>query len=76
MELDWGMLFWNRIPVPLMRFGVTFAFCFVVIFSASAILRAQRPFKEYPAIEYENFPKPPDWNQKAEWVRARLRYPG
>ena len=39
------------------------------------ILLAQRPFKEYPAIEYENFPIPPDYNQKTEWTRARLRYP-
>src|ERR1700678_1221722 len=57
-----------------MRFRVTFAFCFVAI-SAWGILRAQKPFKEYPAIEYENFPKPPDWDKKSEWVRARLRYP-
>jgi hypothetical protein len=39
------------------------------------ILRAQRPFKQYPAIEYEDFPLPPDWNTKTEWTRARLRYP-
>ena len=58
-----------------MRFRVTFAFCFVAILSAWGVLRAQKPFKEYPAIEYENFPKPPDWDQKTEWVRARLRYP-
>jgi hypothetical protein len=41
----------------------------------STALLAQRPFREYPAIEYYDFPKPPDWNQKAEWTRARLRYP-
>jgi hypothetical protein len=58
-----------------MRVRVTFAFGFVAIFSAWGLLRAQKPFKEYPAIEYENFPKPPDWEQKTEWVRARLRYP-
>jgi hypothetical protein len=58
-----------------MRFRVTFAFSFVAILSAWGVLRAQRPFKEYPALEYENFPRPPDWNQKTEWVRARLRYP-
>jgi hypothetical protein len=41
-----------------------------------ALLHAQRPFKEYPAIEYEDFPLPPDWkDQQHEWVRARLRYP-
>jgi hypothetical protein len=58
-----------------MRVRVTFAFCFVALFSAWSVLRAQKPFKEYPALEYENFPKPTDWDQKAEWVRARLRYP-
>ena len=58
-----------------MRFRVTFACGFVAILSAWGVLRAQKPFKEYPALEYENFPKPPDWNEKAEWVRARLRYP-
>jgi len=39
------------------------------------ILWAQRPFKQYDAAEYVDFPLPPDWNLKAEWTRARLRYP-
>ena len=39
------------------------------------LLRAQRPFKQYQAQEYEDFPLPPDWNQKTEWTRARLKYP-
>ena len=43
--------------------------------SAWGILRAQKPFKEYPAIEYDDFPKPPGLNKSAEWTRARLRYP-
>src|SRR5882757_5921283 len=38
-------------------------------------LLAQRPFREWPAIEYEGFHIPPDWNHKTEWTRARLRYP-
>jgi hypothetical protein len=38
------------------------------------VLRAQRPFKEYEAIEYSNFALPPDWTNKTEWTRARLRY--
>ncbi len=38
-------------------------------------LLAQKPFKQWPAIEYDDFPLPPDWQQKAEWTRARLRYP-
>src|SRR5260370_37946153 len=47
----------------------------LVRLSAWGVLRAQKPFKEYPAIEYEDFPLPPDWNKPAEWTRARLRYP-
>jgi len=39
------------------------------------VLRAQRPFKEYPAIEYEDFALPSDWKEPHDWVRARLRYP-
>jgi len=35
----------------------------------------QEPFRQYPAWEYIDFPLPPDWNEKAEWVFARLMYP-
>lgn len=45
------------------------------LLSVLGVLRAQRPFKEYPAIEYNHFPIPPDSSRNAEWVRARLRYP-
>src|SRR5580693_696232 len=56
-----------RVAVLAGSFGLT---CFL------GLLRAQRPFKEYPAIEYEDFALPPDWKDQAhEWVRARLRYP-
>src|SRR6202140_501914 len=47
----------------------------VAVLGVWGVLRAQRPFKEYQAAEYEDFPRPPDWNQKTEWTRARLRYP-
>ncbi len=43
--------------------------------SICGVLLAQKPFKEWPAIEYDDFPLPADWKQKAEWTRARLRYP-
>jgi hypothetical protein len=36
---------------------------------------AQRPFREFPGNEYEDFPLPPDYLDKAEWVFARLMYP-
>jgi len=48
----------------------------MAIFSAWSLLRAQRPFKEYPGREYTDFPVPPDWNRPFEWTRARLRVPG
>jgi hypothetical protein len=41
----------------------------------SGALLAQRPFKEWPGIEYDGFALPSDYQQKAEWTRARLRYP-
>jgi Domain of unknown function (DUF4159) len=43
--------------------------------AAWGVLLAQKPFKEYPAIEYENFAVPADWGQRTEWTRARLLYP-
>jgi len=41
----------------------------------SALIAFQRPFREFPAVEYNNFPIPPDWNEKTEWAFARLMYP-
>jgi len=39
-------------------------------------LYAQRPFREYPSVEYgEEIPLPPDWQRQAEWTIARLMYP-
>ena len=35
----------------------------------------QREFREYPGWEYNEFPLPPDWQEKSEWVFARLMYP-
>ena len=57
-----------------MRFG-SVAMVFAALFGMWGLLRAQRPFQQYQAAEYEDFPLPPDWNQKTEWTRARLRYP-
>ncbi|MBV8732811.1 MAG: DUF4159 domain-containing protein [Acidobacteriia bacterium] len=38
-------------------------------------LWAVRPFREYPGVEYNDFPVPPDFQEKTEWVFARLMYP-
>jgi len=45
------------------------------LLAAWAVLQAQKPFQEYPAIEYGNFPLPPDYKTPHDWTRARLRYP-
>jgi len=34
-----------------------------------------RPWREYPAFEYNDFPIPPDYQEKTEWAFARLMYP-
>ena len=47
----------------------------IAALSICGVLLAQKPFKEWPGIEYDNFPLPKDYSQKTEWTRARLRYP-
>jgi len=49
------------------------AFTGVVLFGVAYAF--QRPWREYPGVEYENFPIPPDYREKTEWVFARLMYP-
>ena len=39
------------------------------------VLCAQRPFHQYPGVEYDQFETPPDWHEKTEWAFARLMYP-
>jgi hypothetical protein len=50
-----------------------------VVFGGLAALTAvygwQKPFREYPGVEYENYPIPPDYREKTEWAFARLMYP-
>ncbi|MGH9591799.1 MAG: DUF4159 domain-containing protein, partial [Bryobacteraceae bacterium] len=47
----------------------------LLVLAAWGVLEAQKPFREWPAIEYGNFPLPPDYKTPHEWTRARLRYP-
>ena len=41
----------------------------------SVLLAAQTAWREYPAFEYNDFPIPPDYQEKTEWAFARLMYP-
>ena len=44
-------------------------------FLAGVLYAAQRPFREYPSVEYGSPPLPADWQVPAEWTFARLMYP-
>ena len=39
------------------------------------VLRAQKAFREYPALEYVDFPLPPDYQAPHDWTFGRLMYP-
>jgi Domain of unknown function (DUF4159) len=54
---------------------------FAILLAAAALVFVaglgawQRPFREYPGIEYNTFPLPQDYREKTEWAFARLMYP-
>jgi len=60
------------ISVAGRRLLIISAFVFVVFICAAF---GQRPFREYPGWEYENFPLPHDWRVPGEWTFARMMYP-
>ncbi|HWE49761.1 MAG TPA: DUF4159 domain-containing protein [Bryobacteraceae bacterium] len=41
----------------------------------TSLLAFQRPFRQYPGVEYDIFPLPADYREPAEFVFARLMYP-
>jgi len=57
-----------------MRVRLALVLILLLGFGAWGALRAQKPFKEYPGVEYTDFPLPSDYNKPSEWIRARLRY--
>src|SRR5450631_2856693 len=40
-----------------------------------ALYAFQRPFRQYPGVEYPTFELTPDWQEKTEFVFARLMFP-
>ena len=58
-----------------MRFRIAVAVAALAVLVGWGVLRAQKPFREYPGIEYENFELPRDYQDRTEWTRARLKYP-
>jgi hypothetical protein len=47
----------------------------LLLIAAAATLLAQKPWREFPAFEYNSFPIPPDYQEKTEFVFGRLMYP-
>ncbi len=45
------------------------------LLAITVVYAFQKPFKEYPGLEYQKFQLPPDYQDKTEWVFARLMYP-
>jgi len=41
----------------------------------AAVTEVHLPFREYPGIEYNDFPLPPDYREQTEFAFARLMYP-
>ncbi|HKD04753.1 MAG TPA: DUF4159 domain-containing protein [Bryobacteraceae bacterium] len=60
-----------RYRTPLIAIGAVT----VLLGTALAWESQPKPFREYPGREYEDFPLPPDYAEKTEWVFARLMYP-
>ncbi|HUS05891.1 MAG TPA: DUF4159 domain-containing protein [Bryobacteraceae bacterium] len=40
-----------------------------------ALCAFQRPFRQFPGVEYSHFETPPDAQEKTEWAFARLMFP-
>jgi hypothetical protein len=46
------------------------------LIAITALCAFQKPFRQYPSMEgYDEIPLPPDFQEKTEWVFARLMYP-
>jgi hypothetical protein len=54
-----------------MRVGIGAA---VLLLALGALEAFQRPFREYPGIEYNDFPLPSDFAEKTEFAFGRLMY--
>ncbi|HZU29393.1 MAG TPA: DUF4159 domain-containing protein [Bryobacteraceae bacterium] len=50
-------------------------FCACALGCLGTVSAFQRPFRQYPGVEYSDMPLPPDWREKTEWAFARLMYP-
>jgi hypothetical protein len=47
----------------------------LVAVALSAVYGFQKPFRQYPGVEYDTFPLPANYQEQTEFVFARLMYP-
>ncbi len=59
-----------------MRFFRTLSRIIFGLALVGALFAFQRPFREFPGVEYMRFERPPDWQENGEWAFARLMFPG
>jgi hypothetical protein len=59
-------------PIQIRRAGAIIAGTLLVLTALGAF---QRPFREYPGVEYQQFELPKDYKDQGEWTFARLMYP-
>ncbi len=59
-------------PIHLRRAGAVIV---TSLLALTAVYATQKPWREFPGVEYTKFPLPPDYREPTEWVFARLMYP-
>lgn len=64
------MLNWRRL-----KLWMPFAIIVGGLTLVGSLAAFQSPWREYPAVEYNTFPAPEDYDQPAEFIFARLMYP-
>ncbi len=47
----------------------------LIAVAMTAVYGFQRPFRQYPGVEYDTFPLPADYREQTEFAFARLMYP-
>lgn len=54
------------------------ALCFtsLALLCIGTLLAVQKPFRQYPGVEYSSFETPNDWKDPGEFIFARMMFPG
>jgi len=54
------------------------ALCLILcaVLGLGTLLAFQKPFRQYPGVEYTQFETPADWKEPGEFIFARMMFPG